>query len=66
MYTITTADGQVLSGKTDALGRTVTVQSEVEENLQLNSPEAPPKPKQTLYQASDNTPVEHVMEFTEK
>uniref|UniRef100_UPI0036DDD9D2 type VI secretion system tip protein TssI/VgrG n=1 Tax=Photorhabdus sp. RM323S TaxID=3342828 RepID=UPI0036DDD9D2 len=65
-YTITTAGGQTLSGKTDTLGRTVTVQSEAEENLQLSSPETPPKPKQTLYQASDNTPVEHVMEFTEK
>ncbi|MGV8004192.1 type VI secretion system tip protein TssI/VgrG [Photorhabdus temperata subsp. temperata] len=66
LYTITTNSGQVLSGKTDALGRTVTVQSTAEENLQLDSPEAPPKPKQTLYQASDNTPVEHVMEFKEK
>ncbi|NRN30346.1 type VI secretion system tip protein TssI/VgrG [Photorhabdus heterorhabditis] len=65
-YTITTAGGQTLSGKTDTLGRTLTVQSAAEENLQLNSPETPPKPKQTLYQASDNTPVEHVMEFTEK
>ncbi|WP_350307514.1 type VI secretion system Vgr family protein [Photorhabdus viridis] len=66
LYTITTADGQTLSGKTDALGRTVTVQSKVEENLQMSSPEAPPKPKKTLYRASGNTPVEYVMEFTEK
>ncbi len=66
LYTITTADGQTLSGKTDALGRTVTVQSKVEENLQLSSPEAPPKPKKTVYRASGNTPVEYVMEFTEK
>ncbi|KMW73994.1 type VI secretion protein [Photorhabdus luminescens subsp. luminescens] len=65
-YTITTGDGQVIPGKTDALGRTMTVQSAAEENLQLSSPENPPKPKQTLYQASDNTPVEHVMEFTEE
>ncbi|OWO78941.1 type VI secretion protein, partial [Photorhabdus luminescens] len=65
-YTITTAGGQTLSGKTDALGRTVTVQSEAEENLQLSSPEAPPKPKQTLYRASGNTQIEYVMEFTEK
>ncbi|RAW94601.1 bacteriophage T4 gp5 trimerisation domain-containing protein, partial [Photorhabdus sp. S10-54] len=65
-YTITTAGGQTLSGKTDALGRTVTVQSEAEENLQLSSPEVPPKPKQTLYRASGNTQIEYVMEFTEK
>ncbi|KMW71047.1 type VI secretion protein [Photorhabdus luminescens subsp. luminescens] len=65
-YTITTGDGQVIPGKTDALGRTMTVQSAAEENLQLSSPENPPKPKQTLYQVSDNTPVEHVMEFTEE
>ncbi|MBS9426426.1 bacteriophage T4 gp5 trimerisation domain-containing protein, partial [Photorhabdus caribbeanensis] len=65
-YTITTAGGQTLSGKTDALGRTVTVRSEAEENLQLHSPETPPKPKQTLYEVGDNTPVEYVMEFTEK
>nr|MCC8422998.1 type VI secretion system tip protein VgrG [Photorhabdus thracensis] len=65
-YTITTGDGQVIPGKTDALGRTLTVQSAAEENLQLRSPQTTPKPKQTLYQASDNTPVEHVMEFTEK
>ncbi|ERT10269.1 hypothetical protein O185_25930, partial [Photorhabdus temperata J3] len=65
-YTITTAGGQTLSGKTDALGRTVTVQSAAEENLQLRSPEIPSKPKKILHQASDNTPVEHVMEFTEE
>ncbi|WP_255562951.1 MULTISPECIES: hypothetical protein [Photorhabdus] len=36
-----------------------------EENLQLRSPEATPKPKQTLYRASSNTPVEYAMEFME-
>ncbi|PQQ24247.1 type VI secretion system tip protein VgrG, partial [Photorhabdus luminescens] len=64
-YTITTGDGQVIPGKTDGLGRTITVQSAAEDNLQLRSPEAPPKPKQTLYEVGDNTPVEYVMEFTE-
>ncbi|AXG42087.1 type VI secretion system tip protein VgrG [Photorhabdus laumondii subsp. laumondii] len=65
-YTITTAGGQTLSGKTDAQGRTVTVQSEAEENLQLSSPEASPKPKKTLCEVGDNTPVEYVMEFMEE
>ncbi|WP_434525759.1 type VI secretion system tip protein TssI/VgrG [Photorhabdus asymbiotica] len=65
-YTITTAGGQTLSGKTDALGRTVTVQSQAEENLQLNLPNTPAKPKKTLYRASGNTQIEYVMEFTEK
>ncbi|MBS9435134.1 hypothetical protein [Photorhabdus hainanensis] len=65
-YTITTGDGQVIPGKTDGLGRTITVQSAAEDNLQLRSPEASPKPKQTLYRASGNTPVEYVMEFMEK
>ncbi|WP_387468409.1 hypothetical protein, partial [Photorhabdus sp. RM323S] len=66
LYTITNNSGQITFGKTDALGRTVTIQSEEEENLQLDSPEAPPKPKQTLYRFSGNTPVEYVMEFKEK
>ncbi|WP_387468341.1 type VI secretion system Vgr family protein, partial [Photorhabdus sp. RM323S] len=66
LYTITNNSGQITFGKTDALGRTVTIQSEEEENLQLDSPEAPPKPKQTLYRVSGNTPVEYVMEFKEK
>ncbi|MCC8465691.1 hypothetical protein [Photorhabdus bodei] len=57
---------QSISGKTDALGRTLTVQSAAEENLQLRSPETPPKPKQTLYEVGDNTLVEYVMEFMEK
>ncbi|WP_387466920.1 type VI secretion system tip protein TssI/VgrG [Photorhabdus sp. RM323S] len=65
-YIITTGDGQVIPGKTDALGRTLTVQSAAEENLQLNSPQATPKPKKTVYEVSDNTLVEYVMEFKEK
>ncbi|OCQ52290.1 Phage-related baseplate assembly protein [Photorhabdus australis subsp. thailandensis] len=66
LYTITTANGQVISGKTDGLGRTMTVQSATEENLQLNSPQATPKPKKTVYEVSDNAPVEYVMEFMEE
>lgn len=66
LYTITTANGQVISGKTDGLGRTMTVQSEAEENLQLRSPEATPKPKKTVYEVSDNAPLEYVMEFMEE
>ncbi|MCT8349912.1 type VI secretion system tip protein VgrG [Photorhabdus temperata] len=65
-YTITTGDGQVIPGKTDALGRTMAVQSAAEENLQLNSPQATPKPKKTVYEVSDNAPVEYVMEFMEE
>ncbi|WP_449592363.1 hypothetical protein [Photorhabdus tasmaniensis] len=66
LYTITTANGQVISGKTDAMGRTAIIQSEAEENLQLNLADTAPKSKQTLYEVSDNTPVEYVMEFMEK
>ncbi|MGV8003176.1 hypothetical protein QPK14_14035 [Photorhabdus temperata subsp. temperata] len=44
----------------------MAVQSAAEENLQLNSPQATPKPKKTVYEVSDNAPVEYVMEFMEE
>ncbi|WP_445494169.1 hypothetical protein [Photorhabdus sp. SF281] len=59
-------NNQVISGKTDSLGTTLAVQSEAEENLQLSSPKALSKSKKTLYEVSNNTPVEYVMEFMEK
>ena len=64
-YTIKGANGQVVSGKTDALGRTLMVRSEKEDNLELGLPETQKPAKETYYQASDNAPVERVMEFKE-
>ncbi|WP_447883155.1 type VI secretion system Vgr family protein [Serratia fonticola] len=64
-YTIKGANGQVVSGKTDALGRTLMVRSEKEDNLELSLPETQKPAKETYYQASDNAQVERVMEFKE-
>ncbi|ERK11933.1 VgrG protein [Serratia fonticola AU-P3(3)] len=64
-YTIKGANGQVVSGKTDALGRTLMVRSEKEDNLELGLPETQKPAKETYYQASDNAQVERVMEFKE-
>lgn len=64
-YTIKGANGQVVSGKTDALGRTLTVRTEKQDSLELGIPETQPPAKETYYQASDNAPVECVMEFKE-
>ncbi|ERK10986.1 VgrG protein [Serratia fonticola AU-P3(3)] len=64
-YTIKGANGQVVSGKTDALGRTLMVRSEKEDNLELSLPETQKPAKETYYQASDNATVERVMEFKE-
>ncbi|BES86042.1 type VI secretion protein Vgr [Pectobacterium araliae] len=64
-YTIKGANGQVVSGKTDAQGRTLMVRTEKADNLQLDIPEAKKPVKTRYYQASNNTQVERVMEFKE-
>ncbi|AYH02689.1 type VI secretion system tip protein VgrG [Pectobacterium parmentieri] len=64
-YTIKGANGQVVSGKTDAQGRTLMVRTEKEDNLQLDIPETQKPVKTRYYQASNNAQVERVMEFKE-
>ncbi|WP_058913355.1 type VI secretion system tip protein VgrG [Entomohabitans teleogrylli] len=65
-YTIkSAATGQVISGITDALGRTLTVRSEQEDNLELSIPQAEEPVKEKLFLAGSNEVVERVMEFRE-
>ncbi|BFI60768.1 type VI secretion protein Vgr [Yersinia pseudotuberculosis] len=64
-YTIKATSGQVVSGKTDALGRTLMVRTEQADDLQLGMPETVEPVKEQYYQASNNAQVERVMEFKE-
>lgn len=64
-YTIKGGNGQVFSGKSDALGRTLMVRSEKEDSLELGLPESQKPAKETYYLSSDNTQVEYIMEFKE-
>ncbi|OTA20045.1 Rhs element Vgr family protein [Xenorhabdus beddingii] len=65
LYQIKTPSG-VVSGRTDAAGRTAIVQTPQADTLEFSLPEAQQKKKtKTLYHVGDNQPVDYVMEFKE-
>ncbi|KLU15833.1 MULTISPECIES: type VI secretion system Vgr family protein [Xenorhabdus] len=66
LYQIKTPSG-IVSGRTDAAGRTAIVQTQQADTLEFSLPEAQKKKKtKTLYHVGNNQPVDYVMEFKEE
>ncbi|MDE9566320.1 type VI secretion system tip protein VgrG [Xenorhabdus bovienii] len=66
LYQIKTPAG-VVSGLTDAAGRTAIVQTQQADTLEFSIPEEQKTKKtKTLYHVGDNQPVDYIMEFEEK
>ncbi|WFQ78128.1 type VI secretion system tip protein TssI/VgrG (plasmid) [Xenorhabdus sp. SF857] len=66
LYQIKTPSG-IVSGRTDAAGRTAIVQTQQADSLEFSIPEEQKKKKtQTLYHVGDNQPVDYTMEFKEE